>query len=132
MPEPSLFNGLGTTLVECFSLASMTSFFTQLRQRELPKLRVLIATGIYTGFSACAFASVWINYYGMEKTTFLYFASIASGLGTADMLSAIWAKVLPSVVNYAWRKFTGEDLISINIERDEPPSVENHNDMPRP
>ncbi len=111
MAEPHLFNGLGVTLVECFSLASVSSFFAQLREPTLPPVRVIIATCVYTGFSGCAIALIWITYYGAERHSFLYFTSVVAGLGTADVLSAIWSKVLPALINYVWRKATGENLV---------------------
>lgn len=119
LPEAPIFNGpilngLGKILAECFTLSLVTSLFTQLRDPHyVPPLRVLIATGFYTGFSGCAIAVIWITYYGAEHSSFLYFTSMAAGLGTADVLSAVWSKVVPSVVNYAWRKVTGENLVNM-------------------
>lgn len=107
----TLFGTLAAKLVTCFSLSTACSFFTQLREPNLPPLRVLIATAIYTGFSGVAIALMWINYYGLQNTTFLLLTSLAAGLGTTNMLTAIWTKAMPSLVNYIWRKATGENLI---------------------
>lgn len=100
------------TAIECFSISAAASFFNQIREPHVPSWRVCIATCFYTGASAVAFVMIWVNYYGVEHTGFLYFTAIASGLGSTNMLTALWSKVIPACLNFIWFKTTGSNLIS--------------------
>jgi len=93
-----LDQGLLTQLASCFTLASACSFFNHLRQPKMPRIRELVATCFYTGLSAVAIACLWIHVYGAEQTTFLWFTSCLAGLGSTDMLTAMWAKLMPALI----------------------------------
>ena len=94
-------------LASCFGLAAASSFFNHLRQPKLPSLRELFATCFYTGLSAVAIACLWMHYYGMENTLFLWFTSCLAGLGSTDMLTALWSKLMPALIEVLTNMTTG-------------------------
>lgn len=101
-----------TNLAACFSLASVSSFFNQLRQPVMPSWREVFATCFYTGLSAIAIACLWIHFYGPGNITFMWFTSCLAGLGSADVLTAIWIKAIPAIVNFFSGRAIGKSIFN--------------------
>lgn len=104
--DGSFWKVLGT----CFSLGAAASLFNTLREPVLPPLRQLIATWFYAGFSAVAIGLALIHFCDAKSNALLYFASLAGGLGSVDVLTAVWAKAIPTLTNYASEKFAGKKV----------------------
>lgn len=103
MPEHTIVIGvdhaLGWIALQCFFFASVTSFIAQSMQTPLPPIRILVATGLYTGCSSVAVAFLWIGSGDIKQIPYLYFLAILCGLGTPRMLSGVWNRAIPAVMN---------------------------------
>lgn len=95
----------------CFSFGAASSLFNTLRQKNLPSLREIASTCCYAGASAVAIALCLIHFNEAKSNSLLYFFSLLAGLGSVDVLTAVWSKMLPGLINYFGQKFFGKNLI---------------------